>query len=154
MTWWLRNFKVKRVIQGRIYKGADLIESLTEIVRRENIKAGVITGIGALSRVVLGYYDQDQKRYFVKTLEKPFELLSLKGNISVKENQIFLHLHAVLGEENLNSLGGHLFKGTEVFACEFEIIEFEGEEWIRGFDQETGLYLWTKEEGVRERGES
>lgn len=47
MTWWLRNFRVKRVIQGRIYKGADLIESLTEIVRRENIKAGVITGIGA-----------------------------------------------------------------------------------------------------------
>lgn len=153
MTWLIKNFKVKRIIQGRICKRADLIISLTEIVKKENIKAGVITGIGALSRVVLGYYDQNQKRYAVKTLEKPFELLSLKGNISVKEKQIFLHLHAVLGDENLSSFGGHLFEGTEVFAFEFEIIEFEGEEWIRRFDQETGLYLWTKEEGVIERGE-
>lgn len=70
MPWLARNFKVRRVIQGRIYKGADLIKSLTEIVKKENIKAGIITGIEALSRAVLGHYDQNQKRYIVKNTRK------------------------------------------------------------------------------------
>ena len=36
----------------------------------------------------------------------------------------------------------YLFEGSEVFAFEFEIVEFEGEAFQRGFDELTGLYLW------------
>lgn len=140
----MKNFKVKRVIQGRLFRGIDLLKELTEIVKKEKIKNGIISGIGALSKATLGYYDQTEKKYVIHTFQKPLEILSLKGNISIKDGQPFLHIHVVLGDENLRSFGGHLFEGTEVFAFEFEIVEFEGEPFMRKFDQETGLYLWDK----------
>lgn len=69
------------------------------------------------------------------------EILSLKGNISIKDGEPFLHLHIVLSKEDFTCIGGHLYE-AEVFAFEFEIVEFEGNSFQRGFDEDTGLFLW------------
>ena len=48
----------------------------------------------------------------------------------------------IVSDENGNAFGGHLAKGTIVFASEFLIQSFEGAEFIREFDEKTNLRLW------------
>jgi predicted DNA-binding protein with PD1-like motif len=102
----------------------------------------MVSGIGAVTKATIGYYDQIKREYVIKSFNQPMEVLSLKGNISVKDGVPFAHLHVVLGKEDFTAIGGHLFEGSEVFAFEFEIVEFEGKVLQRGFDEQTGLYLW------------
>ena len=104
---------------------------------------GAISGIGALSEVRLGYFNAEAKKYEEKVFRENIEIVSLRGNISLKDNEIFPHLHAVLSRRDFSVVGGHLFSGT-VYAFEFEIIPFEGKPFVRGFDEDTGLFLWKK----------
>ncbi len=136
-----RDFKIKRVIKGRLLKGDEIISEITKILREKSIKAGLISGIGAVSRAKIGYYDQKNRQYMWKEFKEPMEISSLKGNISIKENEPFAHLHIILSREDYSSIGGHLFE-ADVFAFEFEIIELDGEAYERIFDEDTGLFLW------------
>ncbi|HON85322.1 MAG TPA: DNA-binding protein [Syntrophorhabdaceae bacterium] len=137
-----RGFSLKGIFQGRLQKGDDLIEGIKAFLKDESIHKGIISGIGAASRVSIGYYDQTEKRYKMDTFEEPMEILSIKGNISIKDGEPFPHLHGVFSKKDHTCLGGHIFEGTEVFAFEFEVLEFSGDTFIRGYDEETGLYLW------------
>lgn len=137
----IKNFNVKKVFQGRLLKGEEIISGLNKFLKENSIKAGLISGIGAVRRVKIGYYDQSEKKYISHDFNEPMEILSLKGNISLKDNEIFPHIHIVLSKKDFSCIGGHLYE-AEVFAFEFEIIEFEGNYFERGFDEETGLFLW------------
>ncbi len=136
-----RDFKIKRVIKGRLLKGDEIISEITKILKEKSIKAGLISGIGAVSRAKIGYYDQKNRQYMWKEFKEPMEISSLKGNISIKENEPFAHLHIILSREDYSSIGGHLFE-ADVFAFEFEIIELDGEAYERIFNEDTGLFLW------------
>ena len=137
----LKDFKARRICQGSIRKGNDLIKGLLTVMREKNIDAGAISGIGALSEARLGYFNAETRKYEEKVFRENSEIVSLKGNISLKDDEIFPHLHAVLSRRDFFVVGGHLFSGT-VYAFEFEIICFEGKPFVRGFDEDTGLFLW------------
>ncbi len=138
----MRSFKLGagRTYLLRLDYGKDLLEQLEEFLKAENIGAAYISGIGAVKSAEIGYYDQKTRKYVKKELKEPLEILSLSGNASLRDGKPFLHLHVVLGL-NEKIYGGHLFR-AEVFACEIFLAELEGEVPERGFDQQTGLYLW------------
>jgi len=127
---------------GKLPYGCDLLNELTDICKKKNILTGKIEGIGAVQCATIGYYNQQQKEYIWNKINRPMEVLSLKGNISIKDNQSFVHAHVVLGDSKGEVYGGHLNQGTIVFAFEYIIIPFEGEQLIRGFDDTTSLFLW------------
>lgn len=82
-----KTFKLKNeVIVGRLSRGSDLIVELTRICKIKNITNGIVHGIGALKFVTIGYYDQEKRGYILNKIEKPVEVLVLKGNISMKDN--------------------------------------------------------------------
>lgn len=137
----IKEFKIKRIIQGRLFKGDEIVTGITKIAKEKGITAGIINGIGAVEGAKIGYYDQKTRKYMSQEFAEPMEILSLKGNISLKDNEAFAHLHVVFSKEDYSCIGGHLFEAT-VFAFEFEIIEFEGTAYERGFDEDTGLFLW------------
>lgn len=138
----LREFKSHNIYQGSLTKGTDIIEGLTSAMRQYQVGAGIISGIGAVTEARLAYYDQSAKKYQGKSFDEHMEIVSLRGNISFKDGNVFSHLHAVLSKSDYSVVGGHLLPKTLVFAFEFEIIPFEGKSFVRGFDQETGLFLW------------
>jgi len=139
-----REFTVKRVFQGRLVKGSDLIEDIKAFLKEKSIQSGIISGIGAATKVTIGYYDQKNRVYKIKTFEEPLEILSIKGNVSIKDHDVFPHIHGIFSRQDGSCIGGHVFEGTEIFAFEFEIIELSGDAFIRYYDEETGLYLWTE----------
>lgn len=137
----IKKFSVKRVLQGRLFMGEEIVSSIIKFLKENAITSGLINGIGALKKAKIGYYNQSEKKYISQEFIEPMEILSLKGNISIKDGEPFPHIHVVLSKEDFTCIGGHLYE-AEVFAFEFEIIELEGNSFIRGFDEETGLFLW------------
>ena len=128
---------------GRLPQGADLLESLNELCARENITAGEVRAIGALTKAVLGFYNQKNREYEYLTLDYPLEIVSLLGDVSLKEGRPFVHAHVSLGDEQGHLWGGHLAPGSEVFACEVMLAQYQTDKpFERAFDQGTGLLLW------------
>ncbi len=134
--------KVKKVYMGRLENQDDLLEKISEFINKKKIKKGFISIVGAVSEATIGYYDQIKKEYKSKTIKKSMEIVSATGNISINNNEPFPHIHIVLADKTLNTVAGHLFPGTKIFAAEFTIIEFTGKDLIRKPDAITKLNLW------------
>ncbi len=137
-----RETKSCRTIVARLDYHADLLAEMTELCQRENIRLGRISGIGALTHAKLGFYHQENRQYQTLAIDHPVEILSLLGNVSIKDGLPFVHAHLVLGNERGQAFGGHLMAGTIVFAAEVQIEELAGPEFTRRHDDQTGLTLW------------
>jgi hypothetical protein len=135
--------KSGRIVMGRLQKGDDLLISLQKICSDQRIMLGDVRALGAVQKARIGYYDQDGREYHFFNREEHLELLSLVGNVSIREGKPFLHLHVTFANDRGECFGGHLAEGTEVFACEFTITEFSSDTaFERSHDDETGLFLW------------
>ncbi|MBY8982814.1 MAG: DNA-binding protein [Candidatus Lokiarchaeota archaeon] len=97
-----------RVIIAKIQPNEEIISTLIEIVKKHDIKSGLINIIGALKKVTLGYYEIKKKNYNFTTFEEDVELLSCMGNIAYNENEPIIHLHCIVGKEDYSLVGGHL----------------------------------------------
>ncbi len=136
----------EKVILRRLPHGGDLLSELTGLARRERIRTGTVSAIGAVSRARIGYYDQAARVYRERDLDQPLEICSCLGNISLQDGEVFVHAHVVLADGAGKTRGGHLCPGTTIFAAECRIDEFRGRELERGYDDRTGLSLWPPEE--------
>ena len=125
----------------RIDKGEEAVSCLKEFCAKNSITLGYITAIGAAEKVTLGFFDTKTKVYHSKELSGGFEIAPLYGNISTKDGETYLHLHANVCDRNLNSFGGHLNSAliSATLECVIEIIDGK----IGRFpDSETGLNLY------------
>lgn len=138
----MNEYRLKRTLAGGVPRGADLLEELSRLVQRENVNFGRISGIGATTHAVIAYYDQNSRKYERIEFNRGMEILSLGGNVSLRDGKPFVHAHIVLGDRDGEAFGGHLMAGTKVWACEISVDEFEGEPLVRELDESTGLYLW------------
>ena len=120
--------------------GAKIIERLREFVKQEGIRSGYFNAIGAVNFVELAHYNLGKKRYSSKSISKSLEIVSLIGNIAVKEEEIVIHAHIVVGTDKMELYGGHLKEATVTATCEIIFNEFR-EEINRDYDDNTGLNL-------------
>lgn len=125
----------------RIDKDEEIIEKLTELCNQENITFGEITGIGASNKIEIGLFNTATKEYKTSIKEGMFEITSLVGNISRKDNNVYLHCHINFSDESLNVYGGHLVKCYISATCEVIIIKANGFA-NRKFNNEIGLNLF------------
>ncbi len=139
----IRQARPGRVFIGRLAKGGDLLGLLTSICGRENVTHGEVRAIGALTQARLGYYNQVAREYKEITVPSPCEIVSLVGNISLKDGRPFVHAHLAVAGATGRVLGGHLLEGCLVFAGEYVIRELEVSPLLeRAYDEATGLALW------------
>jgi predicted DNA-binding protein with PD1-like motif len=122
-------------------KGEYVNKSLLKIANNNNITFGWINGIGAILDPEVGYFDVQKKEYVKKTIEGEYELVSLLGNITYKEGNLFVHSHIIFTDTDFRAYGGHLFDCRIAAAGEFII--FKGEEKLeRLYSNDVGLHLW------------
>jgi predicted DNA-binding protein with PD1-like motif len=92
-----------------------------------------------LIHVELGYYHLEHKDYLRKTFsEMDYELISLTGNISLKDGNPYIHVHAALGDNQFRVFGGHLFEAEVAVTAEVSIIPL-GKMPVRELDKNIGL---------------
>ncbi len=141
----MHEFKTGREFVGRLPHGADLLEAITAQCRARDIRMARISAIGALTQARVGYYEQDAKKYQELDFPGHCEILALIGNVSVRDGAPAVHAHVTLADDAGKAFGGHLVAGCRIFACELVITELTGDPLARGFDETTGLPLWSED---------
>ncbi|MEM3608115.1 MAG: DNA-binding protein [Candidatus Bathyarchaeia archaeon] len=129
-----------RSIVASLDHGADLLASIRRVAEENNVEAAVFWVIGAVKRAVIGYYDQDERRYVKIPVDEPLEITSCTGNIAQYKGEILIHAHITLADRDGRSLGGHLYEGTVIYAAELYLVELNLE-LEREYDETTGLNL-------------
>ena len=109
-----------------IDKDEKVVETLTRFCKKNGIKNAKLSGIGAVKKTEIGAYDLLKKEYIKREYSEILELLSLEGNVALKDGQPFIHAHVVLSDHNMQTLGGHLFETTVGVAGEFFLTQFDG----------------------------
>jgi hypothetical protein len=72
-----KQFGNKYVI--RLDKGEEIVSVLQKFCSDNSIKLGSVSGIGAVNKVVIGFFDHEKKEYFQEELNQKFEILSVRG---------------------------------------------------------------------------
>jgi predicted DNA-binding protein with PD1-like motif len=129
-------------VLGTLPYGKDFVKTIEDFCVQESIQTGVFSVIGAVMSVTLGSYDQNQQVYVTYNKEEPLEIVHCTGNISLKDGRVAVHAHAVLADINGQTIGGHIFSETSVYAGEIYIQELLGGPLKREYDDTTGLSLW------------
>lgn len=106
----------------RFDKGESFPGALADYCSSNRIESAVVLcGIGMLSGTTIGRYDGTQ--YEKTVLEDSLEVLSLQGNVSMKEGEPFVHLHVSIADHDFTARGGHLFEGTVSMVIELALVE-------------------------------
>lgn len=125
----------------RLQKGEEIISSLLDFCKQNQIYLGTISGIGACSPATLGIFLTKEKKYISKTFTGDMELTSLLGNVTTMNGNIYLHLHATVGDESLNTHSGHLSAAT-ISATGEMVIDSSNGTIEREKNEEIGINIW------------
>ncbi len=127
----------------RVDRGEELMETIRIVAAERKIEAARLAGIGALVDAELGYFDVDRKEYLRGKAPGSWELLSLSGNVSLKDGEVMPHIHVILGNADFACRGGHLFSGVVSVTGEIVIDRLPGS-LHRAMHREIGLFLLEK----------
>lgn len=133
---------IGRIFAVKFEHSEDLLKELTELVKKEKIKSGIIHLIGALEKaeIVVG-----PKKVEIppKPIKKKFddgrEILGL-GTIFWKDNEPKIHIHSCIGREDKVNVGCVRNNTGVYLVIEGIIIEIDAD-ISRKYDEKTGLDL-------------
>ncbi len=126
----------------RLDRGEEIISSLTEICKKEQICLGTVEALGASDHVVIGLYDVAARQYHKHSFDGPMEITSLLGSISTKDGEPYLHLHINLCREDMSVIGGHLNECRISATCEMIVRQLDGTVERKLDEAVTGLNLY------------
>ena len=121
--------------------GEEVMTCLRQFVTQERIFAAQITAIGALSDVVLQYFDWDKKEYQGIPIREQVEVASMMGDVAQSPaGEPTLHIHMVAGRRDGSAVAGHLARAH--VRPTLEVIVNESPAHLRKRkDPESGLAL-------------
>ncbi len=121
--------------------GDEVVSTLRQFATENHLTAAHFTAIGGLSDVMLGYFDRQRKEYKKIPLQQQVEVLTLAGDIALKEDGTpQIHAHVVVGDENGMAHGGHVME-AHVWPTLELILEEVPAHLQRHHDEESGLAL-------------
>lgn len=107
----LINEEAQRTYVLVLDKGDEVIDAIEGFVRANGIAAAQLTGIGAFSGSVLGFFDWDSKDYRKIPVKEQVEVVSLLGDVALGEDGVpALHAHVVVSRADGTAMGGHLLE--------------------------------------------
>ena len=110
----------------KIETGEEIIASLAAFARGENVRAGLISGLGAVGECELGFFVRSTRQYVRRVFTGEHEIGSLTGNFSELDGEPFPHCHVVIAGEDLVAWTGHLFRGIVTVTCEVQAVTDPG----------------------------
>ena len=119
----------------------ELAEGLKEFATEQKLASANFKAIGALSFVKLGWLNWQTKQYEPSVfLDEQVELLSLIGDVALKDGEPQIHAHAVVGKRDGTAHGGHLLQAHVRPTCELVLTE-SPTHLIKKFDPAAGIPL-------------
>jgi len=118
--------------------GMSLVDGLLAIAKREKIRTAKVDAIGGVRQLRLAYFNSSVKKYEEHEYIEFLEATSLIGNITLKDDEPFLHLHGTFGRKDMSVIGGHVISGT-VFPLLEVVFTPTTNKALRRFDEKMGL---------------
>src|SRR3954447_7497376 len=127
-------------VQLRFLSGERVLAPLLEWLGRENIEYATLTGLGAVSAATVSYWNAEAKQYETHERNEQMEVVSLIGNVTLREEMPFVHAHVSLGRRDLSIIGGHLNELSVHPTLEISVVP--GPQPVhRALDESCGLYV-------------
>ena len=121
--------------------GDELAKGLSRFAEEQKLSAASFKAVGALSSVRLGWFSWESKQYEPSvTLDEQVELLSLIGDVALKDDKPAVHAHVVIGKKDGTAHGGHLLEAHVRPTCEVVLTESPAH-LNKIIDRESGLAL-------------
>jgi predicted DNA-binding protein with PD1-like motif len=95
----------------RFEDGERFPDKFLEFLSERGIRGGSFTGIGAMMRTTIAYFDTETKEYLDRELDEQVEVLAVVGNVALHEGAPLVHAHVTLGRRDYSVIGGHLRQG-------------------------------------------
>ncbi len=109
-----------------------------EFLSARGVKRGSFTGIGAMRRTCIAFFDTESKEYLDREFDEQMEVLALVGNLALQDGELLVHTHVTLGRRDYSVVGGHLREG--IVRPTLEVILHAGSEPLqRAVDPKYGL---------------
>lgn len=133
--------QIGRIWFHRLLEDEDLVDGIKKRAQQNGVRAGFLTVIGSLKKVVLGYYKDGKYEYI--NVAGPLEIASGMGNVALDDKgEVIIHTHLVVSNEKGETFGGHLMKGSPVgVTAELMLVEAANATLTRTFDEKTKLNL-------------
>lgn len=125
----------------RMDRGEEIVQTLSDLCKKEDIRLASVDALGAVSHAVLSVYDMPAKVFCRKTFDEPMEISSLCGTVTQKDGEPYLHLHGTVCDTQHRAHGGHVNELIVSATCEMVVRTLPGEVGRR-FDAEIGLNLF------------
>jgi uncharacterized protein len=92
----------------RLDPGDDVLVAIRDFAKKAGIAAGVVTGLGSVDVITLGFLDPVDNAYGKRRFEERMEVASLTGSLSMDGEQPHVHLHAVVSPREFLAYAGHV----------------------------------------------
>lgn len=89
-------------------KGEEVIHTLTQYCKDNAIEYAYFRGVGAVDKLECGYYELGEKQYHFTIYDQMLEVVSMTGNVMLKDGEPFVHVHGVFTDTTNNAFGGHI----------------------------------------------
>jgi predicted DNA-binding protein with PD1-like motif len=92
-------------------EGDEAAAELARFARESGVNGASLSGVGAASGAVVGWFDFGRKKYKRIPIDEQVEVVSLLGDIATTEDgKPQVHAHVVLTTEDAQARGGHLLE--------------------------------------------
>jgi predicted DNA-binding protein with PD1-like motif len=95
-------------IQFRFLDGESFPGPILEFLRRQRIGYAALSGLGAVRSATVSYWNAQTQQYEQHELGEQMEVVSLIGNVTLRDDAPFIHAHVSLGKRDLSIVGGHV----------------------------------------------
>jgi predicted DNA-binding protein with PD1-like motif len=124
----------------RFDRGEEVMTLLLDWARKTKLDGAFLSGLAAVERPRLGYYDARKKGYIEREFEGEYEIASLSGNLGWDEKEPLAHIHVVISGPNFMAFGGHLYSAVVSGTLEMNVTAF-GKRLSRKYNEELKLKL-------------
>ena len=94
------------------YKGDEAYSGLMEFAEKYHVSSGHFTAIGALSSVILAWFDPQKKMYKENAYNEQLEVAAMIGDFATYKGKPALHTHMVVGSRDGTTLAGHVLAAS------------------------------------------
>jgi uncharacterized protein len=121
--------------------GDEIARLLQQFAAEQSLAGSSFKAIGAVSFAQLGWFNWKTKKYDPAcVLDEQVELLSLIGDIALRDGEPQVHAHVVIGRSDGTAHGGHLLEARVRPTCELILTE-SPIHLQKKYDPETGIAL-------------
>jgi predicted DNA-binding protein with PD1-like motif len=110
------------VFQTNFSTGDEIVSGLTDLAIKNHITSGYITGLGGLSGALLAFGDPKINAFKKVPITDKCELVSLVGDIQLRDGKPYVHLHAVVAFADGSTKAGHVMEAHVAPVAEIVVV--------------------------------